>query len=196
MKIIVPNSEANSGSSVSAKIQYGDTTASMGFESIENNNYFTYTIQNVTSDLTDIVITVTNWEVNIPTYTDYEEPDKEMTDSQNVENITLTKNNNWTYSKDELPKIDNDGNPYYYTVVENSVKQNGQNISGRYTTTYSNNDGIQEGQIVITNQENSNSYELPKTGGSGAWIYRFLGMAIVAAGIGILAFRRRRGQNL
>lgn len=70
--------------------------------------------------------------------------------------------------------------------------QNGKDISGQYTTTYSNNEGIQYGQMVITNTAKEDEITLPSTGGMGTWIFRALGIISIGIGIEILLFIKRK----
>jgi LPXTG-motif cell wall-anchored protein len=128
-----------------------------------------------------------------PFYLDYEEPDQALSDNELVDDKqVLSDENDWTCSWDKLPKTDVEGNPYYYSVEETAVMQNGKDISGQYTTTYSNNEGIQYGQMVITNTAKEDEITLPSTGGMGTWIFRALGIISIGIGIEILLFIKRK----
>ena len=116
-------------------------------------------------------------------------------DVTGVENpITLSASSNpqknWTYSWDNLPTKDEQGNNLYYTVEE-------ENVPSGYIVSYTGNDGIQSGQISIINKKDKNSYTLPETGGSGT-------LPFIAGGASLMGFallcgysiRRRRGRRV
>ena len=98
--------------------------------------------------------------------------------------VTLSSNNNWTYHWDDLIKTDDDGNPYYYTVKEVDQPKG-------TTVSYTNNDGIKTGEIIVTNK--LEAYKLPETGGFGTTTYTKAGILFVIAGI-ILLYRKRKYQ--
>ncbi len=120
-----------------------------------------------------------------PNFLDYERP--EFTESKElIEEITLNSENNWAKTWDNLPDQDDDGNPYYYTVEEEA-------ISG-YTTTYTNNEGIQQGDIDVINTEyEDKDYELPTTGGPGINFLRMTGFFIIITSF-VIYVRKRRIQ--
>ncbi len=104
-----------------------------------------------------------------------------------VENgrATLHADNNWQKTWENLDKQDSNGNLYYYTVEE-------VNAPAGYTVTISNNEGIQRGDIVITNKKDGQSqdYELPKTGGMGTTGYTLGGLLLMAAA-GIFMYKQK-----
>lgn len=176
-------------------IIYGDQSETMTKGS--NNNEYYYTIRDVQTDLTNIKIKCDNniWAKGLA-FDGYTVPSIATgikSTQQYGSVVTLNKKNNWTYSWDNLPKTDGNGNPYYYTMEETAVTQNGKNISSQYTTTYStNNNGIQNGQIVITNTAKEDEITLPSTGGMGTWIFRAMGIISLGIGIEILLFVKRK----
>lgn len=96
--------------------------------------------------------------------------------------VTLSAENNWSYTWENLPK-DDENNPYTYTVVETPVDG--------FETSYGNN-GITDGTITVINKETA-VYVLPETGGTGAW--RILALALVTLSLGtlcVLQIRRAR----
>lgn len=110
----------------------------------------------------------------------------ETTDYQE---ITLSKQNNWTYNWDNLPMTEEDGTPIYYVVEE-------VNVPSGYTVSYAGNDGVQSGQISIINKKDKNSYTLPETGGSGT--LPFIAVGATLMGFALLcgySMRRRRGRR-
>lgn len=142
----------------------------------DNANILTVTTQNVTNDC-DIHITDTthkfwfseNFELT------YDEPDVSTTNTKVGEEVTLNAGNSWSYtwSGDDLKANVTDGEDYYYTVEEVEAP------SG-YQVSYTNNDGIQEGDITVTNKKLDN-YDLPDTGGFGTFGYYAIGALFITA---------------
>ena len=98
--------------------------------------------------------------------------------------VTLSAENNWSYTWKNLPKEDDENHPYTYTVVETPVDG--------FETSYRNNEGITDGTIIVINKETA-VYVLPETGGTGAW--RILALALVTLSLGtlcVLQIRRAR----
>lgn len=104
-----------------------------------------------------------------------DEPDVSTTIIKVREEVTLNDSNNWSYtwSGVDLKKNVTDGEDYYYTVEEVGVP------SG-YQVSYTNNDGIQEGDITVTNKKLDN-YDLPDTGGFGTFGYYAIGALFITA---------------
>lgn len=98
------------------------------------------------------------------------------------EPVTLNKTNNWSYSWADLEK------GYYYTVEE--VLPDDWKV---WTVSYVHNDGIQTGQIYITNVVSDEfTYELPRTGGSGTKNFVLFGaFAMILAGCGMVVTRKK-----
>lgn len=87
--------------------------------------------------------------------------------------ITLTSANGYVGRWTDLPSVDKNGAPVYYTVKEDS------NLGG-YTVSYLNNDGIQYGEITIINKKNEETITLPETGGTGTYWYTMGGVLLIA----------------
>ena len=104
-----------------------------------------------------------------------DEPDVSTTKIKVGEAGTLNAENSWSYtwSGETLKKGVTDGEDYYYTVEEVGVP------SG-YQVSYTNNDGIQEGDITVTNKKLDN-YDLPDTGGFGTFGYYAIGALFITA---------------
>lgn len=109
----------------------------------------------------------------------------DTTNAVKVQDITLTKADNWTYDY----AIPDGFADYYYYVKE---VQSGAS----YKVSYTGNDGVQHGgTIVITNTENDDTgYELPSTGGTGTLPYTAVGgtMMLTALAYSFIHRKRRR----
>lgn len=105
----------------------------------------------------------------------FDEPDVSTTKTKVGDAVTLNEATNWSYtwSGNELKAGVTDGEDYYYTVEEVGVP------SG-YQVSYTNNDGIQEGDITVTNKKLDN-YDLPDTGGFGTFGYYAIGALFITA---------------
>lgn len=118
-------------------------------------------------------------EQNTPVIIESTEPDYIVLDSRNVgEAVKLNESNNWMHIWEELPRANDKGNSLYYTVKEIT------SVNG-YMTSYSNNSGIQNGEIVITNikEENKEEFVLPETGGHGTLRYILGGILLMLASV-------------
>ena len=104
-----------------------------------------------------------------------DEPDVSTTKTKVGDAVTLSDANSWSYkwSGDALKENVTDGEDYYYTVEEVGAP------SG-YQVSYTNNDGIQEGDITVTNKKLDN-YDLPDTGGFGTFGYYAIGALFITA---------------
>lgn len=104
-----------------------------------------------------------------------DEPDVSTTNTKVGDAVTLNAGNSWSYtwSGDALKDGTTDGEDYYYTVEEVEAP------SG-YQVSYTNNDGIQEGDITVTNKKLDN-YDLPDTGGFGTFGYYAIGALFITA---------------
>ena len=105
--------------------------------------------------------------------------------------ITLNKGNNWTHTFENLPLTGKDGNgnivTYYYYVVEDPVPN--------YTTSYSNNSGIQSGTITVANKATDNpEYSLPETGGPGTKLYT-LGGLLLSVLSALLLYKKQKQRS-
>lgn len=124
----------------------------------------------------DIYITAKNnafyFSVNDITITS-DEPEVETTEKPEGSPVILDVSNGWSYTwKNLLYKSDN-GEDYYYIVEE-------VNAPSGYQVSYTNNDGIQEGDITVTNKKLDN-YDLPDTGGFGTFGYYAIGALFITA---------------
>lgn len=102
----------------------------------------------------------------------YDEPEVETTKEVVGSPVTLDYSNGWSYTWKNLPKSGN-GEDYYYIVEE-------VNAPSGYQVSYTNNDGIQEGDITVTNKKLDN-YDLPDTGGFGIFGYYAIGALFITA---------------
>ena len=87
--------------------------------------------------------------------------------------MTLDDSNGWSYTWKKLTHKSDSGEDYYYTVEE-------VNAPSGYQVSYTNNDGIQEGDITVTNKKLDN-YDLPDTGGFGIFGYYAIGALFITA---------------
>lgn len=142
-----------------------------------HRSILTITTNAITTDC-DIYITNTTHKFWFDTSTcelTCDEPDVSTTKTEVGEAVTLNAGNSWSYtwSGDDLKANVADGEDYYYTVEEVGVP------SG-YQVSYTNNDGIQEGDITVTNKKLDN-YDLPDTGGFGTFGYYAIGALFITA---------------
>lgn len=153
-----------------------------------SNGTVTIPLGIVTKDL-DIQIAVKSaddswWGMNNVTFDGTEDIPHIADGSPAVyETVTLSKTNDWSHYWDGLPKKDAQGNPYLYTITE---------LGNKYDVTYTNNGGIQTGEIGITNKVTS--VTLPSTGGAGSEVIVGGGLLLTTIAIGglSLSIRRRR----
>ena len=99
----------------------------------------------------------------------------------------LTADNNWTktWSGEELPLTDKNGNAYHYLVEEETT--------GNWNV-YIDNNGVQTGNITIQNRVYT-GYELPSTGGMGTAPFGVLGGALAAAAALLLVRKRKQNEE-
>ena len=110
----------------------------------------------------------------------------DTTNAVKVQDITLTKADNWTYDY----AIPDGFASYYYYVKE---VQSGAN----YKVSYTGNDGVQYGgTIVITNTETEDAgYELPSTGGTGTLPYTAVGGTMMLSALAYSFIHRKRRRE-
>ena len=105
------------------------------------------------------------------------------------EPVELSKGTNWshTWEGEEIPATDTDGQKWCYSVQELDT--------GLWKTTYSpnNEDGIQTGNIYITNTIYS-SYVLPSTGGMGTVPFAAVG-GMLTVGAALLLAKRKKHEE-
>ena len=111
-----------------------------------------------------------------------------LADSTVYDTVTLNASNGYKYTWDDIPTTDEDGNPVYYTAVEST------DLGSNWVTTYLNNTGVQTGVITINNKRLTKSvpYSLPKTGGSGTYMYYIGGACLMASSLMVINFKRRK----
>lgn len=99
----------------------------------------------------------------------------------------LTADNNWTktWSGEELPLTDKNGNAYHYLVEEETT--------GNWNV-YIDNNGVQTGNITVQNYVYT-GYELPSTGGMGTAPFGVLGGALAAAAALLLVRKRKQDEE-
>ena len=99
----------------------------------------------------------------------------------------LTADNNWTktWSGEELPLTDENGNAYHYLVKEETT--------GNWNV-YIDNNGVQTGNITVQNYVYT-GYELPSTGGMGTAPFGVLGGALAAAAALLLVRKRKQNEE-
>lgn len=103
----------------------------------------------------------------------HDEPEVETNKQSWGDPITLDDSNKWSHTWKNLTSKSDTGEDYYYTVEEVGVP------SG-YQVSYTNNDGIQKGDITVTNKKLDN-YDLPDTGGFGTFGYYAIGALFITA---------------
>lgn len=78
-----------------------------------------------------------------------------------------------------------DGHECVYTIEEE--------VPSGYQVSYTNNDGIQEGDITVTNKELDN-YDLPDTGGFGTFGYYAIGALFITMTLfAVIAINKKKG---
>lgn len=142
---------------------------------VNNKKILKIQTNSITQDC-DIYITAKNnafWfdENNISIT--HDEPEIETTQEAVDDPVTLDYSNNWSHTWNNLTSKSESGEDYYYTVEEVDAP------SG-YQVSYTNNDGIQEGDITVTNKKLDN-YDLPDTGGFGTFGYYAIGALFITA---------------
>lgn len=142
-----------------------------GPDSTEFVNYIKYALGSVTGNT---IINVkykssenhSQYKIHLTNCTEVSEGDVQVikipSDAVPVVNnptVTLNEANNWTYTWTDLPQCKSDGTMYYYYVKELTE------ING-YAAEYDTN-GINGGEINITNRMEAQKPTLPETGGNG-----------------------------
>lgn len=123
----------------------------------------------------DIYITANNnafWFSDNVSIT-HDDPEIETTKQPEGDSVTLNDANGWSHTWNNLTSKPDTGEDYYYTVEE-------VNAPSGYQASYTNNDGIQEGDITVTNKKLDN-YDLPDTGGFGTFGYYAIGALFITA---------------
>lgn len=139
--------------------------------SFSNDNQYwghaVLTINNVTPDM-NLRIKLT-WNDNSQVKYDYDKDYK--TTKKVIDTVTLNDSNDWshTWTKNDLPK-QVDGKDCIYIVEEE--------VPSGFQVSYTNNDGIIEGDITVTNKK-LDSTTLPDTGGIGKLGYYAIGALFI-----------------
>lgn len=122
-----------------------------------------------------------NIEIQVWRYTDNVES------KEPFEKATLNEKNHWTatWSGEELPLTDENGNAYHYLVEE--VTTGNWNV-------YIDNNGVQTGNITVQNYVYT-GYELPSTGGMGTAPFGVLGGALAAVAALLLVRKRKQDEE-
>lgn len=152
-----------------------------------------YTIDSITGDTT-IQISPTDQDEgnsfgNI-SFSDYTEPySVPIGDVVEYKTVTLSAENNWSYTWSDLPKQNEKGQTVYYHVKEET------SIPG-FEVIYSanNNDGIQAGDLTVINR--STGYILPETGGPGISMFAAGGLALLATTCLMYIILRRKEDEV
>lgn len=107
--------------------------------------------------------------------------------------VSLTAENKWRHTWDNLPQSyktpeGKDAN-YYYAVEE-------VNPPSGFSVNYTNNAGIQSGEIIITNVKTTKQdYVLPETGGTGSNRFTAVGLSLMAASLMCEYVMRRKRRE-
>lgn len=114
----------------------------------------------------------------------YTDNDKDRTPFAEAD---LNADNHWTktWSGEELPLTDENGNAYHYLVEEETT--------GNWNV-YIDNNGVQTGNITVQNYVYT-GYELPSTGGMGTAPFGVLGGALAAAAALLLVRKRKQNEE-
>ena len=116
---------------------------------------------------------------------DYEYDKDYAVHKQQVDEATLDSSNNWSHTWNNL--LSKDGNDDCYYTIEEEVP------SG-YQVSYTNNEGIQKGDIIVTNKKLDNNYDLPDSGGFGTTGYYAIGALLITATLfAYIANKRKKG---
>ena len=149
---------------------------------------WTYTVSHITDD-TVISISPTDQGVgnsfdNI-SFTGYITPTfVPQGDPTVYKTVTLSEDNNWTYTWNNLPKYDEAGKRVYYHVKEVTPVPGFEIIYSN-----NNNDGVGAGELVVINRA---IFTLPETGGAGTTLFTTGGLALLAlAGLMYIILRRK-----
>ncbi|MBR6622913.1 MAG: LPXTG cell wall anchor domain-containing protein [Ruminococcus sp.] len=156
-------------------------------------------LENIESDKNDISIAQVISDEQIPVV--YNELDDSVNiDQFFVKTLTINTAGSWIYT-DTLPVYDENGNMYYYWVVEDTESAASYNVGYTFPDADNNTtncinpetigNGTGEGIITVIN-----SLEviviLPETGGSGTRVYTVTGGAIVLLSAAVFIIRRRK----
>ncbi len=117
----------------------------------------------------------------------------QVTGAEKLDSYTVNGGtDNWTLDIDGLAYANNQGQKYYYYVVENDLE--GYETSYGYNVV-TNTDKLYDVDATITNKAAPTEYELPETGGSGTLMFTMTGvfLMVVAGGAYVIYLRRKEG---
>ena len=118
------------------------------------------------------------------------------TKAQYGDSVTVRpdENGEWSYTWERLPRKDETGAYYTYSVEETDI-DGYDDMSYRYPDDGSADTGIEQGEIQITNTKII-SFVLPETGGLGTAPYIIAGLLLVGmSGVGYRSIRRKRRRG-
>lgn len=124
----------------------------------------------------------------------YQHTDGSKTQYGDTVTVTPDENGCWTYTWENLPRKDDTGNYYTYSVEEAAA--DGYETSYLYPEGGGNAEtGIDKGEVIITNTKIV-SFILPETGGAGSTPFIIAGLLLVGmSGVGYLYFRQKRRKG-
>ncbi len=114
---------------------------------------------------------------------------KSDTTAEPIDNVKISKSDNWTHVFDKLPMYDESGQPYYYWIVERQMSA--YNTSYTYPNANENYITVSDGTVVINNNYIYDPVELPVTGGEGTKIFYTIGLAFVVTATVYIILRKR-----
>ena len=173
LKIVLPFS-CNTGELDNFKNNNLTISGTNNYKIYNQSDYYSpivIEIENISSPISIDAKWWFQYESSDPIY-DYEK--EYESESREIDKQTLNADNNWTYTwnKSDFNYTPNDGEEYYYTVEEE--------VPSGYQVSYTNNDGIKEGDITVTNKKLDN-YDLPDAGGLGTLGYYAFGALLITA---------------
>ena len=132
------------------------------------------------------------------TLTLYQHIGENKTAYGNAITVQPEENGDWEYVWENLPRKDENGNVYTYSVEETAIGtdtgMNGYEVSYRYPNEGNADTGVEQGEIRITNTKIAH-FVLPETGGTGTLFLGTAGALLLGtSGVGYL-YRRRKRQR-
>lgn len=169
-----------------------------GYDSEVLTSYFKYIFGSINADtVIDIYFgdsqNYSRYEVELSNCTEITDEEKDDTikipsDAVQIsESVTLDEENEWTHMWTQLPESDSYGNLYYYYVKELTE------ISG-HIAVYDTN-GVNGGEINLTNRKTDDIPTLPATGGAGIRHILLFGIILMATSTVCYYLIKRRKIN-
>lgn len=116
--------------------------------------------------------------------------------------VQADENGDWEYSWENLPRKDENGNYYTYSVEETAIgdgtDMDDYDVSYRYPDDGNGDTGIEQGEVRIVNTKIVR-FVLPETGGTGTIFFVIAGLLLVgASGVGYIYTKRKdqRGGDI